>query len=288
MARYTQAASEQAQKARPRLRCIVNADDLGVSKEVNSAIFAMMERGRVTSATILANGDAFADAAARVHEFPHCSFGVHLNATEFKPVHSDYGLQPLLNSQGFFNGMFREVKLSAKLLTALRDEFSRQMERVAARIGPISHIDSHHHVHTVPYLFPILFSLGRKYEIPSIRLSKNLYPPGENIPKSLKLKKKIWNFAIQHIASFKSTDVFTDIDGILSNPCKEDCCVEIMTHPGHAAFEEQNKLLLQNWEELSGSGSDVHQLQNAKKRRLSGLLDQESVGMKRCTPLSQS
>jgi predicted glycoside hydrolase/deacetylase ChbG (UPF0249 family) len=249
MAGHTRAALERSQKRRPRLRCIVNADDLGVSKEVNSAIFAMMERGRVTSATILANGEAFLDAAARVHEFPLCSFGVHLNATEFKPVHSNYGLQPLLNSQGLFNGKFREVKFGAKLLTALRDEFSRQIEHVAARIGPISHIDSHHHVHTVPYLFPILFSLGRKYGIPSIRLSKNLYPPRENVPESLKLKKKIWNFAIQHIASFKCTDVFTDIDGIISNPCEEDCCVEIMTHPGHAAFEEQNRLLLQDWED---------------------------------------
>ena len=194
MARHTQAASERSQKARPRLRCIVNADDLGVSKEVNSAIFAMMERGRVTSATILANGDAFVDAVARVHEFPHCSFGVHLNATEFKPVHSDYGLQPLLNSQGLFNGKFREVKLGVKLLTALRDEFSRQIERVAARIGSISHIDSHHHVHTVPYLFPILSSLGRKYGIPSIRLSKNLYSPGENIPKITGIKEKNMEF----------------------------------------------------------------------------------------------
>ena len=235
------------------MRCIVNADDLGVSKEVNSAIFAMMERGRVTSATILANGDAFADAAARVHEFPHYSFGVHLNATEFSPIRSDYGLQPLLNSQGVFNGKVREVKLGAKLLAALRDEFSRQIEHVAARIGPISHMDSHHHVHTIPYLFPVLFSLGRKYGIPSIRLSKNLYSPNENVPKSLAFRKKIWNFAIRHLASFECADFFTDISGITANPLKRNCCVEIMTHPGHAAFEEQNRLLLANWEDTLGA-----------------------------------
>ena len=29
--------------------------------------------------------------------------------------------------------------------------------------------------------------------------------------------------------------------------------MEIMTHPGHAAFEEQNRLLLENWEDTLGA-----------------------------------
>ncbi len=36
------------------MKIIVNADDLGASAEVNEAIFGMMGRGRVTSATIMA------------------------------------------------------------------------------------------------------------------------------------------------------------------------------------------------------------------------------------------
>ena len=67
------------------MRIIINADDLGISQEVNDAIFGLMAEGKVTSATILANGPAVEEAARRVAEFPECSFGVHLNLTEFKP-----------------------------------------------------------------------------------------------------------------------------------------------------------------------------------------------------------
>ena len=65
------------------MNVIINADDLGKSIEVNEAIFDMMARGSVTSATILANGPKLQNALTRLAHFPHCSFGVHLNADEF-------------------------------------------------------------------------------------------------------------------------------------------------------------------------------------------------------------
>jgi hypothetical protein len=65
---------------------IVNADDLGMSREVNDAIFELMSRGRISSATILANAPATRDAARRAQAFPRCSFGVHLNLTQFEPL----------------------------------------------------------------------------------------------------------------------------------------------------------------------------------------------------------
>ena len=40
------------------VQIIVNADDLGMSPEVNDAIFGLMARGRVTSASLLAIGSA--------------------------------------------------------------------------------------------------------------------------------------------------------------------------------------------------------------------------------------
>jgi len=76
-----------------------------------------------------------------------------------------------------------------------------------------------------------------------------LYSSKESITKTLLLKKKIWNIAIRRFAPFKCADFFTDIGGLTSNILKRDCVVEIMTHPGHAAFEEQNRLLLENWED---------------------------------------
>lgn len=66
------------------IQIIVNADDLGLSAEVNEAIFRAMEAGVITSATMLSNGSAVIPAARILHRFPNCSFGVHLNLTEFR------------------------------------------------------------------------------------------------------------------------------------------------------------------------------------------------------------
>src|SRR5690349_11238443 len=65
---------------------IINADDLGMSERVNEAIFDLMAQGRVTSATVMANGPAFRHAISGISRFPACSFGAHLNLTEFAPV----------------------------------------------------------------------------------------------------------------------------------------------------------------------------------------------------------
>ncbi|MGQ9919950.1 MAG: ChbG/HpnK family deacetylase, partial [Desulfobacca sp.] len=46
------------------MRLIVNADDLGLSPEVNEGIFALMSRRQLTSATILANAPSW-EAAVR-------------------------------------------------------------------------------------------------------------------------------------------------------------------------------------------------------------------------------
>jgi hypothetical protein len=86
------------------LKVIVNADDLGTSLEVNNAIFQLIAMGRVTSATLLANGAALTDAAKRSKSFPQCSFGVHLNASQWQPLTHDPDLRPILDDSGCFAG----------------------------------------------------------------------------------------------------------------------------------------------------------------------------------------
>ena len=73
-------------------RLIVNADDLGASDVVNDAIFREIEKGRVTSSTFLANGPGVDKAAKAAKQFPHVSFGVHLNLTEYYPLSGDPAL----------------------------------------------------------------------------------------------------------------------------------------------------------------------------------------------------
>ena len=69
------------------MELIVNADDLGISRKVNQATFDLMEQGRVTSATLLANGPNVEEACERIHEFASCSFGSRRwSGTQISPI----------------------------------------------------------------------------------------------------------------------------------------------------------------------------------------------------------
>src|SRR4051812_23098805 len=61
------------------VRVIINADDLGANYEINREVRELLEEGRVTSASILANGPAVGDVMDWVGDFPRVSFGAHLN-----------------------------------------------------------------------------------------------------------------------------------------------------------------------------------------------------------------
>ena len=71
-------------------KIIVNADDLGLSKRVNDAIFQAFAQGLISSATIMANMPAFKEAARLVRQFRlQRKIGLHLNLTSGKPLTDD-------------------------------------------------------------------------------------------------------------------------------------------------------------------------------------------------------
>src|SRR5690348_13237242 len=102
------------------MKVIINADDLGISSEVNAATFELMSQGRVTSATLMANGSAVEAAARCTKDFRHCSFGVHLNVDEFRPLTTHPGLQPILDADRRLVGnALRQVRIRAPLREAI-------------------------------------------------------------------------------------------------------------------------------------------------------------------------
>jgi predicted glycoside hydrolase/deacetylase ChbG (UPF0249 family) len=235
------------------VKIIVNADDLGLSREVNDAIFAHMATGRVTSATVLANADALTDVARRAKDFPRCSFGVHLNADEFRPLTAAAGLAKLLDSDGNFIGnRVREIPVDGALRAAVFAEWCAQVERVRAAGFRISHFDSHHHVHTVPGLLPVLKALQRKFAVRRVRASMNLYPADAPAARSLRWKKAAWNFALRNYFATRTTDGFTSLEiyatkASLAGVAEKFRTVELMVHPGGGAFAAETALLATEW-----------------------------------------
>src|SRR3977135_2131120 len=70
----------------PMKRLIVNADDFGLTENVNRGILDAHREGIVPSRTLLANGMAFESAVAAGKRFHRLGIGVHLNLSEGKPV----------------------------------------------------------------------------------------------------------------------------------------------------------------------------------------------------------
>jgi predicted glycoside hydrolase/deacetylase ChbG (UPF0249 family) len=232
------------------LHVIVNADDLGMSQDVNAAIFALMAQGRLRSATVLANGPAFEAAIQQARSFPTCSFGVHLNLTQFKPLSNGPVTRLLTNDEGVMSRNIENAGVNRRRLLAAYEEWCAQIERVASAGIPISHVDSHNHVHTTPALFPVLKAVQRRYGIRKVRVSKNLYTADQPCSAVLRMKKLVYNAALRSIYRTHTTDAFTEFVTFaqLSASATADCrSLEAMVHPGAAYAGPETQLLRSDW-----------------------------------------
>jgi predicted glycoside hydrolase/deacetylase ChbG (UPF0249 family) len=233
------------------MRVIVNADDLGISEEVNDAIFTLVSEGQITSATLLSNGPAVQQAVRRLKDFPTCSFGVHLNLTQFKPITRHPALAAILDGQGEFAGnRIREIRITSALRDAIAEEWVAQVERLRALGVPLSHIDSHHHVHTIAMLFPVLKRVQKMVRIRKVRISKNLYGSRQAASALLLIEKGLWNLALRNVYATETTSLFTDLAVFLERAegiGLENQTVELAVHPGNVQYPGDVCVLQDKW-----------------------------------------
>jgi len=232
------------------MQVIVNADDLGMSARINDAIFELIGARKVSSATIMANGPAMREAAANVRLFPDCSFGIHLNLTQFQPLIGGAGATVLTNGTGQLSRDIETTSPTIALLRAAYEECCAQIELLSAAGVSISHFDSHNHVHTRPHIFPVLKALQKRYGIRRVRLAKNLYGASQRCSSSLLWKKRAYNAALRHVYRTRTTDVFTEFV-TFAEACREGTpsfrSAEVMVHPGAAYAGEETNRLRSDW-----------------------------------------
>jgi len=224
------------------VRIVVNADDLGKSETLNEQIFDGLRRGVITSATILTNGPATEHAASKLSRYTHCSFGVHLNLTEFAPLCDDShrALSPIVDDAGRFReGAIHSVRLTPQMLRGIYREWCGQIEKAMTLGVAVTHLDSHHHVHTIPAIYPVLLAVRNRYKIRRIRLSMNVYPAASARRSGfVRVQKAVFNFALRR-AGFMTARLFTDLGTFIDNfaaCCPEKNVIELMVHPGSGAM----------------------------------------------------
>ena len=164
-------------------RLIVNADDFGLTENVNRGILDAYRDGIVTSTTLMANGMAFESAVAAGKQFHRLGVGVHLNLSEGEPVSDALKIPTLVDRCGRLHmtpaRLWAEIAAGRAILPEIEVELRAQITKIArAGITP-THLDGHKHVHVLPRVSDIVIRLAQEFRVPSVRCpSEKTYAGG--------------------------------------------------------------------------------------------------------------
>ncbi|HSB76627.1 MAG TPA: ChbG/HpnK family deacetylase [Terriglobales bacterium] len=178
-------------------RLIVNADDFGLTPGINRAILESHQRGIVTSATLMANGRAFAEAVALARTAPSLSIGCHVVLVDGEPVLEPQQVPTLLapRTRGSnFRHSIRELAAAAmrgRLDEAqMEAEAAAQIRRLHAAGLTISHFDTHKHAHMFPRILRPLLRAARAC---GVRALRNPFAPGKPLAFAHLLRRpRLW------------------------------------------------------------------------------------------------
>jgi hopanoid biosynthesis associated protein HpnK len=167
--------------ARPAV--IFNADDFGYSSAVNQAVARAHRQGLLTSASLMVTGQAADEAIALARQTPTLAVGLHLVMVAGRPVLPANHIPHVVDGRGSFPRSAIQIglryALSRTARRELRQELIAQFERFAATGLPLSHVDSHLHMHMHPFVFDWLLPLVEQYGAAGLRI------PGDELKLAL-------------------------------------------------------------------------------------------------------
>ena len=217
---------------------MINADDLGMSENVNAAICEAFEKGLIDRTTLMTNMPYAREAMKLAKEKGFLpNVGIHLNLTSGRPLTEGIRSDAVMcGENGEFTGDFARSLLTRFFLPKetvkhVDEEIRAQLDMYAELGGTLWHIDSHHHVHTDPSVFGILKKVMRDYPVTGIRLSRNMYSGGNPL---MRIYKALFNRSARKLCRVKP-DYFGSLYDyetfVTGHPHVAEHETEIMVHP---------------------------------------------------------
>lgn len=155
-------------------KLIINADDFGIHESVNRGIIDGFRRGCISSTTLMPGASAFEQAVALAADNPGLGLGVHLTLVGEVAVAPPAEVASLVDSNGRLPreyGRFLQLFVTGRIrLSDIRRELEAQVHKVAATGLPITHLDSHQHMHVVPGIVDIVLDIAKQFQVKAVRI----------------------------------------------------------------------------------------------------------------------
>ena len=160
----------QIPASRPKLM-IVSAADVGMASAINRATFAAVDRGTVSSVSVMVVGDALDEAVALIRKHPGLDVGLHLVVSaewpkaRWRPILPCAAVPTLCEPDGAMRRQFEPVVTEAR---ELEQELRAQVMVARAAGLPLTHLDVHKNA---------LYGAGSRFADALARVSRD-----ENLP----------------------------------------------------------------------------------------------------------
>ena len=152
-------------------RLIINADDFGLTAGVNRSIAECHRAGTVTSTTLMANSQAFADAVRTAQAHPALRVGCHAMLVDGEPLTEIDSLRAP-GSKAFRVGIagFAQAALTNSLhADEITREAAAQIRKIQQAGLEVTHFDSHKHTHMFPKVLRPLLRAARECGVRAVR-----------------------------------------------------------------------------------------------------------------------
>jgi predicted glycoside hydrolase/deacetylase ChbG (UPF0249 family) len=179
----TRTVAERLGYPRDAKLLILHADDLGFSHSANAASFDALDKGLISSASIMVPTPWITEVAAYARAHPEADLGLHLTLTaewqtyRWGSVASSDKVPSLLDPDGTFPNNDSTVAVRAKIEEVERELRAQVQRAMALGIRP-THLDSHMgSLFTTPALLAAYVKIAHEYRLPFLALRNN--PFGE-------------------------------------------------------------------------------------------------------------
>ena len=226
-------------------KLIINADDFGISHEVNEAITLCFNRHYINQTTIMVNMP-YLDEAVKLSQDNGFSdrIGLHLNLVEGKPLTEGIRDTIFCDDNGMFISKIMKtpkyrLMLNKKTRDCVRCEIEAQIKAFLDLGIGRKHLDSHQHSHVNPSIINIIIPIMDKYAFEDIRLSRNI--PSNEITGFKRIIKnrvngKILRYNYEHssltplaFGSMRDISISSslpDVSEMMIHPIMEDGCIK--------------------------------------------------------------